>query len=124
MNILLIDDDEEDAELFTLALQNVAPAWQCTSAKTCDQGLALIQSGEIKPSHIFLDGMLNGMSSKDCLVTLKASELLKGTRIIMYSGFGHKEVQQQFLDLGADQFVQKPSDFFQLQRELKRVLEV
>ncbi|WP_165958024.1 hypothetical protein [Segetibacter sp. 3557_3] len=53
-NILLLDDDSDDAELFCEALQDVAPETNCVVYKDCTKALRQLGNDEIDlPEFIF-----------------------------------------------------------------------
>jgi DNA-binding response OmpR family regulator len=122
MRVLIIDDDEEDVEYFLETLKKVNAQCGCMVASNCEKGLVHLAAESEPPTHIFLDGMLYGISSKEFLVELKKNEKLKAAKIIMYSGFARTDIQQEFLTLGADHFLVKPSAVNELEEALIRIL--
>jgi CheY-like chemotaxis protein len=122
MWVLIIDDDEEDVEFFTEVLKEAVEDCQCVAATTCEKGLLTLADKKDLPSHIFMDGMLYGMSSKDCLAKFKDDARVKNIKVIMYSGFSVPSVQQDFLSLGADLFLLKPANKQELIEALQRIL--
>jgi CheY-like chemotaxis protein len=122
MSILIIDDDAEDIEYFQEILQTVDHTCLCVTASSCEDGLAQLRSMSTLPSHVFLDGMLYGMSSMDCLKEIKHDADLHGISVIMYSGYAHPDVKEEFLRSGADLFLMKPTYSDQLERALRSIL--
>lgn len=123
MWIMMIDDDEEDIEFFREVLMDCMQDYRCISAFTCEKGLLRIRDTDELPSHIFLDGMLYGMSSKECLLKIKSDARIKDVKVVMYSGFLTIEQQAEFKKLGADVFLQKPVDKAELVSALRRILQ-
>lgn len=122
MHFLIIDDDPEDVEYFIEVVNRVIPECYCDIAKTCEEGLNKLKEAVDLPSHIFLDGMLYGMSSQECLQTLKADERLNKVHIVMYSGYAPSYVKLDFLNLGADKFIIKPNNSADLEKALQEIL--
>ena len=55
ITFLLIDDDEDDRELFEIALTEASSDAAFTSSSSCCDALELLKSGTLKPDYIFLD---------------------------------------------------------------------
>jgi CheY-like chemotaxis protein len=122
MRFLIIDDDAEDVEYFVEVVGRFIPECACDIATSCEEGLDILRGTIDLPTHVFLDGMLHGMSSQECLQKIKADERLCKIRIIVYSGYASPAVQLDFLRLGADKFVLKPSSTAELEKSLQEVL--
>lgn len=122
MWIMMIDDDEEDIDFFKEVLEESLKEYHCVSAFTCEKGLLKLNDKEELPSHIFLDGMLYGMSSKECLLKIKADVRVKDVKVIMYSGFLTTDQKRDFQNLGADVFLQKPASKQELKDALNDIL--
>ena len=123
MRLLIIDDDREDVEYFLEVLNKMIPDCDCDSATSGDEGLRKLEAADL-PSHIFLDGMLHGMSSQECLQRIKGDERLKNIRVVMYSGYAPQLVQRDFMRLGANRFLVKPSNAPELEKSLRELLRL
>ena len=56
LRILLVDDDEDDRELFCAALQIINPTAECRQAKDGGEALNILKKeGNYVPNFIFLD---------------------------------------------------------------------
>jgi DNA-binding response OmpR family regulator len=122
MWILIIDDDNEDSAFLEEALKELVPGCRCCVATTCEKGLKKLTEQNEKPTHVFLDGMLYGMSSKDCLKILRNDSRSREAEIIIYSGFATPQLQKDFLKTGADLFLSKPSSRTELLNVLTKIL--
>jgi len=123
MKVLIIDDDAEDTEMFRDALKDVAPHVSCTVANDSSSGLAFIhQTIDAPPQFIFLDANLSLVDGRECLQELRKIHHLKDTRIIMYSGYISPEQEEEFKNLGADEYVKKPNTYDHLLKVLQRML--
>ncbi|HEY9004564.1 MAG TPA: response regulator [Ohtaekwangia sp.] len=122
MLFLIIDDDPEDVDYFVETARRVIPDCDCLTASSCEEGFRMLREAVHIPSYIFLDGMLYGMNSKECLRKLKKDPLYTDIRIIMYSGFAHEELQLEFLKMGADKFIIKPTSSTELEHALIALL--
>ena len=62
------------------------------------------------------------MSSHECLQKIKADKKLENVHVIIYSGYAPQTMQGDFLALGADKFVAKPSNSDDLEKALRDLL--
>ena len=110
--VFIIDDDNDDVELFIEAVNSVDPSIQCYNAFNSDDALKkLMYTMEILPDIIFLDLNMPGINGKQCLTEIKKSEKLKDIPVVIYttSSF-HKDIEET-KKLGASHFLTKPSSF-------------
>src|SRR5688500_560159 len=109
MNILIIDDDTEDTEIFCHALKEVAPDINCRIVNNPKTALAYLTNNTNPPQYIFLDANMIFMDGKECLKELRKMEMLDSTRIIMYSGYLTEKQVADLKSLGADEYLHKPN---------------
>ena len=122
-DILLVDDDLDDIDLFREALNEVDSLVNFHSAKNGLQALELLHSAQIiTPDLIFLDINMPEMNGWRCLAELKSTPLLKQIPVIMYSTSAAKMDEQRAAGLGAKCIYQKPERFEDLKRLLKTVI--
>jgi DNA-binding response OmpR family regulator len=120
MNVLIIDDDAEDTEIFCHALKEVAPHVKCLVVNNPRTGLIYL-SGNTEPPHfIFLDANMFLIDGKECLKELRKMQSLNQTKIVMYSGYIPEKHFEELQKLGADQFLIKPSSYEDLRKSLER----
>lgn len=113
--ILIVDDDENIAELISLYLTK-----ECFETETVNDGeSALIKFESFKPDLILLDIMLPGIDGYDvCREIRKSSK----TPIIMLSAKGEVFDKVLGLELGADDYIIKPFDSKEMVARVKAVL--
>ena len=122
-DILLVDDDLDDVDLFREALNEVDSLVNFHSAKNGLEALELLHSTQIiTPDLIFLDINMPAMNGWRCLAELKNTPLLKQIPVIMYSTSAAKMDEQRAAGLGAKGIYQKPERFEDLKRLLKTVI--
>lgn len=122
MHILIIDDDHEEAELFVDVVTTLSKECRCTVARSGDEALIKLSVQVTAPSHIFLDGMLYGMTSRDCLMKLKSDPQWQTSKVIVYSGYLHPQARTEFIALGAERVLKKPSSREELMMALKEII--
>jgi len=118
-NILQIDDDTDDCELFLEALQSVSTALY-TSINDPVDALRRLVHNEIAPDVIFLDLNMPVMSGMEFLAEIKKKDTIKNIPVIIFSTSQFDEIKRQAKNHGAHDFISKPSDF----NELKRILSL
>ena len=113
--ILIVDDDENIAELVSLYLEK-----ECFNSRICTDGLeALKEFDNFKPDLILLDLMLPGMDGYQVCREIRNKSKVP---IIMLSAKGEVFDKVLGLELGADDYVMKPFDAKELVARCKAVL--
>ena len=113
--ILIVDDDENIAELISLYLIK-----ECFETTTVHDGEAALRVfSEFKPNLILLDLMLPGIDGYQVCRELRATSQVP---IIMLSAKGEIFDKVLGLELGADDYIIKPFDSKELVARVKAVL--
>lgn len=121
--ILLIDDDEEDQEIFMDALKEVDSLLHCSVANDGEEALTLLNGDALlKPDLIFIDMNMPKLNGKQVLQALKFSGSLSDVPVVMYSTFfGEKDIEE-IKALGAAHHMVKATRFDELCASLNTVL--
>ena len=121
-NILLIDDDEDDQEIFRTALEKVDRSINCTSLNNAIEALDKLRSNQIQPDLIFLDLNMPVMNGQQFLMQIKNDDALSYIPVVILSTSSHKASIELTRELGAMEFYSKPDKFEDLIGILKSVL--
>lgn len=122
-SILIVDDDEDDKDLFLEALKNVDSSIVCMSAANGEEALRLLQNLEHSmPNLIFLDMNMPRMDGKECLIAIKKMENLQHIPVIIYTTTSRNEDMEEMKKKGAVHFLTKPTEFDKISSEIKYVL--
>ncbi len=116
---LLIDNDEDDQEIFILALQEIDTGIVCktlTSGRTALDVLA--PERNYIPTHIFIDMNMPLMDGRECLQAIKKMEHLAHVPVYMYSTAANPSTIAEVMALGATDFIVKPASFKTLTERL------
>jgi CheY-like chemotaxis protein len=116
-NILHIDDDPDDCELFMEALEAVSVATY-TAIQSPVEALRKLVKAEITPDVIFLDLNMPIMSGIEFLIEIKKEEELKEIPIIIFSTSQLEDIIREAREHGAHDFISKPNNF----NDLKKIL--
>jgi CheY-like chemotaxis protein len=125
LKFLLIDDDEEDHEIFRDALADIDPMIVCITATSCEEALSYLKEhpGNL-PNYIFLDLNMPGMKGKQCLEVLKRDEDLKHLPVIIYTTSDQPKDEDETTILGACYFMTKPMSLGELKKEIQSIIKM
>jgi CheY-like chemotaxis protein len=121
-NILLIDDDDDDQEIFIAAVQELANSVVCTAINSAESALEKLESKQVLADLIFLDLNMPLMNGRQFLIKLKENEELEHIPVIVFSTSSNDRNIQETRDLGAVNFITKPSRFSDLKIILKSII--
>lgn len=116
--IVIIDDEEESLAAMTRALSKVG----YTTLTFADGSTALAHPSDLQRADLVITDLK--MPGVDGLAVLKkVKELSPDTGVLMVTAFGTVETAVSAMQAGADDFVLKPLDLFELRHRVKRILE-
>jgi len=117
--ILLIDDDKDEHELFNGALETIGN-FRLISAFSTDESLRVLRLA--KPDLIFLDINMPAKNGFICLQEIKNLPDLSDIPVQMYSTSANEKDVKRALDLGASGYVVKAGSFSELCKNLRKLL--
>ena len=120
-NILLIDDDDDELEIFTIALDELNIAYNCSRAKSAEQAVKMLLNAI--PDFIFLDVNMPGKNGFQCLEQLRSMETVRIIPVIIYSTHMDEKAGKSFLSMGATACIKKPWKISSLTGTLKVIFE-
>lgn len=121
-NILLIDDDQDDHEIFLAAVEKISVKLVYSARTSANEALEQLAADLLKPDLIFLDLNMPVMNGQEFLMAVKKNEKLKHIPVIIFSTTSNRKTIQQVKDLGAIDFITKPDKFDSLVGVLQSVL--
>jgi CheY-like chemotaxis protein len=122
VEILLIDDDIDDRELFQIALDDCNISARCTAVESCEEALAELISREILPDFIFLDLNMPKMDGRECLTELKKTIRISDIPVVIFSTSTDDNDKKDTAAMGALEFISKPARVSELTIILKNFL--
>ena len=121
--VLLIDDDRDDAELFKEALWEVNSSIAFEHYDDSKAGLnVLLEKHSDLPDVIFLDINMPIVSGWQCLSEFKKTNHLKHIPVIMFTTSSQDREREIAKELGADGFITKPSEYKALKELISSVV--
>jgi CheY-like chemotaxis protein len=109
--VLYVEDSDVNVFLVEHILQE-RPDVQLLAAPTAGEGLRLAEAHQ--PAVILLDRRLPDMNGGQLLRQLKASSTTAAIPVVMISGDSGMDMVDEFLALGASDFLEKPFKIDQL----------
>ncbi|MEP6620609.1 MAG: response regulator [bacterium] len=118
--ILVVDDNHDNAEIIRQYLDN--RGYSITVAHDGDEALTLFES--TRPALVLLDVMMPGRDGWEVCRLMKQHPVLgKTVRIIMVTALDAWDDKREALQLGADDYVEKPFDLPTLAKTVQRNLD-
>ena len=111
-NVFLIDDDDDDQDLFCSAVGELSKAIVCTPFSNGLLALAALKN--MIPDVIFLDWNMPVMNGEEFLTAIKKDRDLTHIPVIVISTTAHPETMFQSQQLGARAFITKPNKYSDL----------
>lgn len=122
MVLLNIDDDPDDLDFFYKAVKTVNPFAKCLLARNANEALHILKD-KLLPDYVFLDIRMPLLDGKTVLTELRKNKKLKSVPVIMYSSSINPREVDEYKALGANQFLDKPKDFYSLVETLSGYLK-
>lgn len=123
LTLLFIDDDTDDQEIFSFALQKVDSSIRCIISGDCKEALEKITSDKtFIPDFIFLDLNMPRIGGRQCLAEIKKIPRLAHVPVIIYTTSNEQRDKEETKKLGANYFLTKPTDISKLINALKKIL--
>lgn len=122
IQILLIDDDEDDRDFFSFALETINKNIVFSGVESGQEGLNYLKNNSILPDCIFLDLNMPGMSGRECLLQLKMQPEYNQIPVVIFSTSSDPRDIQETREMGAIAFITKPSKTSDLVNALNNFL--
>lgn len=120
--LFIVDDDEDDINLFVEAVNEIDKGMGCYKAKNGEDALARLDALDLLPDVIFLDLNMPRMNGRETLERLKASDRYKNIPVVIYSTSNAQQDIDDTKNLGAADYLTKPDSFTDLCVALARTI--
>jgi CheY-like chemotaxis protein len=120
--IYLVDDDSEEAELFSDAIQNVNGKVELVWHSNVLEALDALLKEERQPDMLFLDLNIPQVSGKELLKLLRENNATKDLPVVIYSTTISKKDIDDTKGYNIKSYLQKPEDFRSLCVKLSEIL--
>ncbi len=114
LQILLVDDDATDRELFMDAINQVGKKYSVTEAANGEAAIQFLEAAEQLPELVILDLNMPVKGGRETLREIKGHTVFKRIPVcIMSTSSAHFDVLNAY-ESGANLFLVKPHDFKEL----------
>lgn len=96
MQVLNVDDDCDDREMFCMALSRIASEIQCIQVASGEDAVAMLKNPEMAPDFIFIDINMPRMNGYECVREIAQYSNLRNTTIVMFSSTFNPRDQADF----------------------------
>jgi DNA-binding response OmpR family regulator len=118
--VLVADDEPQMLELVTRHLRSINPKLEVIEASDGDDAWRLAR--ERLPDLVVLDVMMPGMSGWEVCRKIRQDAALAHTGVLMLTGIGESLNEATSPLFGADEYIDKPFEFDQLDQKVLSVL--
>ncbi|MCP2029717.1 DNA-binding NtrC family response regulator [Flavobacterium sp. HSC-32F16] len=121
-NILLVDDDTDETEIFVMAVNAINQKIKYSVENNALDALKKLQNSKLSPDIIFLDYHMPYLDGTEFLKLLRDVKELKKIPVVLYSGHSGtmlKDAEDKFKKV---QFLKKQGDFKKLIELLRGII--
>lgn len=123
MFILYAEDDIDDFYLFSETLRTIDPDVQVINTRDGFETLQYLENERELPDVIFLDINMPSMDGKSCLKEIRRDERYKSVPVVIYTTSRNPLDKEHCLELGASDFIQKPTNVLDATEQLSRYIK-
>ncbi|MDA6068331.1 response regulator [Flavobacterium sp. AC] len=120
--ILLVDDDEDDCELFIAAIASLNKNILTTISNNSLEALNNLKVATVLPDFIFLDMQMPYLSGAEFIQELRQIPKLSPIKIVVYSSHSHDTLKKLTNEFDSVQIFTKPNNFQELVSTLDGIL--
>lgn len=121
-HILVIDDDPEDIEIFSEAVNSFKENITITASTDAFLALENLKKTEKLPDIIFLDLQMPRLTGKDFLEKIKENSNLQNIPVVVLSGQSDLIIKDTYHKIGASNYICKPNSYKELVDQLHHML--
>ncbi|MEO7264438.1 MAG: response regulator [Ferruginibacter sp.] len=119
----LIDDDQDDQEIFSLAVKNADDSFDCLCTDDCVDAIKKFAADKsLKPHAIFIDMNMPRINGLECLREVRKADHHKDTPIYIYTTSSDDKIRKESKVLGATGFITKPTSLNDLVSLISEVI--
>lgn len=123
LQILLVDDDADDREIFSWAINNIYPSATTDTAIDGQDALEKLERQECFPDMIFLDLNMPRMNGFDFLRHIRKSDKWSELPVIVYSTSSNPKDMARSWEAGATDYIVKGTEMASVKRDILQALE-
>lgn len=120
---MLVDDDEDDREIFLTLVTKSDSKITVSVASNGQEALDQLKNASMLPELIFLDLNMPLMNGRQFMHVIKADEKLREVPVVILSTSSDRQTISDMLALGAVDFITKPDKFSAWEKMLREFFE-
>jgi DNA-binding response OmpR family regulator len=120
-HFFLVDDDDDELEIFMEALSKLQIQCKCTYAQSAEQALEILNY--LKPDVVFIDINMPKIDGFECVKRIRSKDGHANTKLVMYSNGISDVTVEDARSFGASDCIKKTSSIAELVSAMKRVLD-
>lgn len=121
-NILLVNDDRDDAEIFVSVLNAINHKIRSTVEDSALEALKKLQDSKLSPDIIFLDYNMSYLDGTGFLKLLRDIKGLRKIPVVLYSRTSADMLQDVMDKFKRVQFLKKRTNFRKLFESLQKIM--
>jgi CheY-like chemotaxis protein len=121
IHIVLADDDEDDREVFEMAVDELKLPVEITPVPDGKRLIDYLDNNKA-PDILFLDLNMPRMKGTECLQIIRSNERFKKLPVIILSTSSAKRDIDQSYDLEANYYIVKPFSYMELATVIKKLI--
>jgi DNA-binding response OmpR family regulator len=120
IKVMVVDDEPDIVKIVTIAME--LANYEIAEAFSGEECIEILDKGYM-PRLILLDIMMPGISGYETCAKIRANEKYKNVKIVMLTAKGQKGDAEEGLRVGADDYIIKPFDPYELIEQVKEIME-
>lgn len=120
--ILLVNDDDDDCELFVAAIASLNKNIITTISNNALEALNNLKAATVSPDFIFLDMQMPYLNGAEFIHELRKVPELSKIQVVVYSSHSHEVLQNLTKEFESVQIFTKPNNFKELVSTLDSIL--
>ena len=121
---VLIDDDEEDYEIFKMAIDQIGESVSCLHFPDCESALFHFSQKSVKaPNYVFIDLNLPRIDGDQCLQKLQELNEFDHPVITIYSTSIPDQWKPELERIGVDNFIEKSASLSTLTEQIRNLMQ-
>lgn len=121
-NILLVNDTNDDAEIFVLVLNAISDKIRSSVESSALEALKKLQDSKLSPDIIFLDYNMPYLDGSGFLKLLRDIKGLKRIPVVLYSRDSGLMIEEAMTKFNGVQFLKKRTNFRKLFKSLQNIV--
>lgn len=118
--IMVVDDEPDIVKIIKISLE--LANFEIIEAYNGEECISKLQEGQ-RPALILLDIMMPGLSGYEVCQKIRQTPEWKDIKIVMLTAKGQKGDAEEGLKSGADDYIIKPFDPYELIEQVKDILQ-